>query len=79
MILDRGERSCYATYVVDRLLEEVTGSDVKLHILYDFTCVLENNLKSKESPDRYDNISVAVQILHDYGHTVTCQVKIVRK
>ncbi|XP_072022354.1 uncharacterized protein [Amphiura filiformis] len=74
--MHKGEGLGYSLYVLDKLLEQVRGSDVKLHVLYDIACILEKHIKGKADATRnVDDVSLAVPIFHIYGHKSSCHVR----
>ncbi|XP_066264562.1 uncharacterized protein [Branchiostoma lanceolatum] len=70
-----GERLGYPVLLIKRLLSEVEGTEVKLNIIYDISCVLESHLIKTEQYELLAKLTLALDVFHAYGHKTPCQLK----
>ncbi|XP_078684926.1 uncharacterized protein LOC144918245 [Branchiostoma floridae x Branchiostoma belcheri] len=79
-----GERFGYPVYLIRSLLREASPQNIRLKIIYDVACSLEAHLRRNAgregmhqqlSQDMLQQLSLAVDVFHSYGHKALCQVK----
>ncbi|XP_066300410.1 uncharacterized protein [Branchiostoma lanceolatum] len=73
-----GERFGYPVYLIKHLLSQARPRNIQLKIIYDVACSLEAHLrmnKDAEIRDMLQQLSLAVDVFHSYGHKPLCQVQ----
>ncbi|XP_078586229.1 uncharacterized protein LOC144868130 [Branchiostoma floridae x Branchiostoma japonicum] len=73
--MNHGERLGYPVYLIKQLLSELDGTDVKLNIVYDISCILDSHLQKTKQEDLLNKLTLALDVFHAYGHKTSCQLK----
>ncbi|XP_057297873.1 uncharacterized protein LOC130628863 [Hydractinia symbiolongicarpus] len=70
-----GERIGYAVLMMNKILAEVLGKDIDVHIMYDIACLLKKHLTKKGTLSKYPKFKLGIPVFHAYGHKSSCQVQ----